>query len=118
MALFDVPVPAGKNDGSSTASTANGIPQGSLRYATRCFVLGVFYLGLGQVLGSYFPTEALLGKAFLERPYFEKVFIFWWTGKTILNKVPYFTVSMLMPPLTPPFLSVPPHPYTQAKRGL
>ncbi|KAG0241767.1 MBOAT, membrane-bound O-acyltransferase family-domain-containing protein [Mortierella sp. GBAus27b] len=82
MALFDVPAPAGKNEGS----TANGIPQGSLRYATRCFVLGIFYLGLGQVLGSYFPTEALLGKAFLERPYFEKVFIFWWTGKTILNK--------------------------------
>jgi len=90
MKLFNVPVPssAGQDEArAAAAATANGIPQGSLRYATRCFFLGVFYLGLGQVLGSYFPTEALLGKAFLGRSFAERVFIFWWTGKTILNKV-------------------------------
>ncbi|KAI1321155.1 hypothetical protein EDD11_007721 [Mortierella claussenii] len=89
MQLFNVPVPAtaGKAEArDAAAATANGIPQGSLRYATRCFFLGVFYLGLGQVLGGYFPTAALLGKAFLERSYLERVFIFWWTGKTVLNK--------------------------------
>ncbi|KAF9116525.1 Lysophosphatidylcholine acyltransferase 3 [Mortierella sp. AM989] len=89
MELFNVPVPetAGKDEArEAAAATANGIPQGSLRYAARCFFLGIFYLGLGQVLGSYFPTVALLGKAFLERPYWERVFIFWWTGKTVLNK--------------------------------
>ncbi|KAG0350618.1 MBOAT, membrane-bound O-acyltransferase family-domain-containing protein [Gamsiella multidivaricata] len=89
MDLFNVPVPAtaGKDEArEAAAATANGIPQGSLRYATRCFFLGVFYLGLGQVLGGYFPSAALLGKAFLERPFLERVFIFWWTGKTVLNK--------------------------------
>ena len=90
MELFNVPVPAsaGQDEArAAAAATANGIPQGSLRYATRCFCLGVFYLGLGQVLGDYFPTAALLGKAFLERSFLERVFIFWWTGKTVLNKV-------------------------------
>ncbi|KAF9973230.1 hypothetical protein BGZ73_003568 [Actinomortierella ambigua] len=90
MDLFSVAVPAtaGKEEVSAaTRATANGvIPQGSLRYATRCFFLGVFYLGLGQVLGGFFPTLALLGKAYSERPLPEKLFIFWWTGKTILNK--------------------------------
>ncbi|KAG0206698.1 hypothetical protein BGX28_001897 [Mortierella sp. GBA30] len=90
MELFNVPVPssAGRDKvlAAEAAATANGIPQGSLRYATRCFSLGVFYLGLGQVLGGYFPTAALLGKAFLERSFLERVFIFWWTGKTVLNK--------------------------------
>ncbi|KAG0276174.1 Lysophosphatidylcholine acyltransferase 3 [Linnemannia exigua] len=90
MELFNVPIPAsaaGTDEAkAAAAATANGIPQGSLRYATRCFFLGVFYLGLGQVLGGFFPTAALLGKAFLERSYLERVFIFWWTGKTILNK--------------------------------
>ncbi|KAG0046346.1 Lysophosphatidylcholine acyltransferase 3 [Gryganskiella cystojenkinii] len=89
MELFNVPVPssAGQDEArAAAAATANGIPQGSLRYATRCFCLGVFYLGLGQVLGGYFPTAALLGKAFLERSFLERVFIFWWTGKTVLNK--------------------------------
>ncbi|KAF9968722.1 hypothetical protein BGZ70_009644 [Mortierella alpina] len=89
MELFNVPVPAsaGRDEAkAAAAATANGIPQGSLRYALRCFSLGVFYLGLGQVLGGYFPTAALLGKAFLERPFLERVFIFWWTGKTVLNK--------------------------------
>ncbi|KAF9902518.1 hypothetical protein EC991_004810 [Linnemannia zychae] len=91
MELFNVPIPAsaaGSDEAkAAAAATANGIPQGSLRYATRCFFLGVFYLGLGQVLGGFFPTAALLGKAFLERSFLERVFIFWWTGKTILNKV-------------------------------
>ncbi|KAF9091765.1 Lysophosphatidylcholine acyltransferase 3 [Mortierella sp. AD031] len=90
MELFNVPIPtsaAGSDEAkAAAAATANGIPQGSLRYATRCFFLGVFYLGLGQVLGGFFPTAALLGKAFLERSFAERVFIFWWTGKTILNK--------------------------------
>ncbi|KAF8978361.1 Lysophosphatidylcholine acyltransferase 3 [Entomortierella lignicola] len=89
MELFNVPVPktAGKDEAREAAdATANGIPQGSLKYALRCFLLGVFYLGFGQVLAGYFPTVALLGKAFLERPYWERVFIFWWTGKTVLNK--------------------------------
>ncbi|KAF9347572.1 Lysophosphatidylcholine acyltransferase 3 [Mortierella sp. AD094] len=89
MELFNVPIPksAGETEArEAAAATANGIPQGSLRYAARCFLLGVFYLGLGQVLAGYFPTAALLGKAFLERPYWERVFIFWWTGKTVLNK--------------------------------
>ncbi|KAF9435032.1 Lysophosphatidylcholine acyltransferase 3 [Entomortierella beljakovae] len=87
MELFNVPAPktAGAND-DADAATANGIPLGSLRYAVRCFFLGVFYLGLGQVLGAYFPTLALLGKAFLERPLWERLFIMWWTGKTVLNK--------------------------------
>ncbi|KAI8594437.1 hypothetical protein EDD21DRAFT_345490 [Dissophora ornata] len=91
MELFNVPLPAtaGKDEAKEAAATAtaNGIPQGSLRYATRCFFLGVFYLGLGQVLGSYFPSAALLSKAFMERSFLERVFIFWWTGKTVLNKV-------------------------------
>ncbi|KAF9382516.1 hypothetical protein CPB97_007111 [Podila verticillata] len=89
MELFSVAVPASAGQAQvreAAAATANGIPQGSLRYATRCFSLGVFYLGLGQVLGGYFPTAALLGKAFLERSFLERVFIFWWTGKTVLNK--------------------------------
>ncbi|KAG0311732.1 Lysophosphatidylcholine acyltransferase 3 [Linnemannia gamsii] len=90
MELFNVPIPAsavGSDEAkAAAAATANGIPQGSLRYATRCFALGIFYLGLGQVLGGFFPTAALLGKAFLERSFAERVFIFWWTGKTILNK--------------------------------
>ncbi|KAF9972167.1 hypothetical protein BGZ65_009978, partial [Modicella reniformis] len=65
MELFNVPVPASASASAAAAAAAaaNGIPQGSLRYATRCFSLGVFYLGLGQ-----------------------RVFIFWWTGKTVLNK--------------------------------
>ncbi|KAF9171786.1 Lysophosphatidylcholine acyltransferase 3 [Mortierella sp. AD011] len=89
MELFNVPIPksAGETEArEAAAATANGIPQGSLRYAARCFLLGVFYLGLGQVLAGYFPTAALIGKAFLERPYWERLFIFWWTGKTVLNK--------------------------------
>ncbi|KAG0294862.1 hypothetical protein BGZ98_001599 [Dissophora globulifera] len=90
MELFNVPVPAtaGRDEVREAAAikTANGIPQGSLRYATRCFFLGIFYLGFGQVLVGYFPTVALLGKAYLERPFLERVFIFWWTGKTVLNK--------------------------------
>lgn len=96
MELFNVPIPAsaaGSDEAkAAAAATANGIPQGSLRYATRCFFLGIFYLGLGQVLGGFFPTAALLGKAFLERSFAERVFIFWWTGKTILNKVCYHCV--------------------------
>ncbi|KAF9580179.1 Lysophosphatidylcholine acyltransferase 3 [Lunasporangiospora selenospora] len=90
MDLFDVPVPSTATnkakEEAKAISTANGIPQGSLRYATRCFALGVFYLGLGQVLGAYFPTLELLTKAFAARPMAEKLFIFWWTGKTVLNK--------------------------------
>ncbi|KAF9925531.1 Lysophosphatidylcholine acyltransferase 3 [Linnemannia zychae] len=91
MDLFNVPIPASAastDEGKAVAAytTANGIPQGSLRYATRCFFLGVFYLGLGQVLSGFFPTLALLGKAYMERPFLERVFIFWWTGKTVLNK--------------------------------
>ncbi|KAG0257909.1 hypothetical protein BG011_003679 [Mortierella polycephala] len=89
MELFNVPMPAsaGREEAkAAAAATANDIPQGSLRYAARCFALGLFYLGLGQVLGGYFPTIALLGKAYLERPFLERVFIFWWTGKTVLNK--------------------------------
>ncbi|KAF9404047.1 hypothetical protein BGZ94_004405 [Podila epigama] len=89
MELFSVQVPATAGQEQvreAAAATANGIPQGSLRYATRCFALGLFYLGLGQVLGGFFPTAALLGKAFLERSFAERVFIFWWTGKTVLNK--------------------------------
>ncbi|KAG0067989.1 Lysophosphatidylcholine acyltransferase 3 [Linnemannia elongata] len=90
MELFNVPIPAsaaGSDEAkAAAAATVNGIPQGSLRYATRCFFLGIFYLGLGQVLGGFFPTAALLGKAFLERSFAERVFIFWWTGKTVLNK--------------------------------
>ncbi|KAG0242322.1 hypothetical protein BGW41_004536 [Actinomortierella wolfii] len=88
MDLFSVPVPAtaGKDEINAARATANGIPQGSLRYATRCFFLGIFYLGIGQVLNGFFPTIALLGKAYAERPLLEKVFIYWWTGKTILNK--------------------------------
>ncbi|KAF9902390.1 hypothetical protein BX616_001944, partial [Lobosporangium transversale] len=90
MQLFSVPVPASAGQEAAredaAAITANGIPQGSLRYATRCFLLGIFYLGLGQVLGSYFPTLGLLTKTFAERPFWERLFIFWWTGKTVLNK--------------------------------
>ncbi|KAG0266623.1 hypothetical protein DFQ27_009630 [Actinomortierella ambigua] len=90
MDLFAVPIPAtaGKEEvDAATRATANGvIPQGSLRYATRCFFLGVFYLALGQVLAGFFPTVALLGKDYVVRPMPEKLFIFWWTGKTILNK--------------------------------
>jgi lysophospholipid acyltransferase 5 len=99
MELFNVPVPGSTE---SSSSTANGIPQGSLRYATRCFALGIFYLGLGQVLGSLFPTLAILDKTFLDRSFAERLFLVWWTGKTILNKVN----GNNFPELSPPYLSL------------
>ncbi|KAK3815441.1 MAG: MBOAT, membrane-bound O-acyltransferase family-domain-containing protein [Benniella sp.] len=92
MELFNVPVPGSTE--SSSSSTANGIPQGSLRYATRCFSLGIFYLGLGQLLGSFFPTLALLDKTFLDRSYAERVFLYLgiWTigeGPCVLSGITF-----------------------------
>ncbi|KAG0010906.1 Lysophosphatidylcholine acyltransferase 3 [Entomortierella chlamydospora] len=50
MELFNVPIPksAGETEArEAAAATANGIPQGSLRYAARCFLLG--YLGIWTI---------------------------------------------------------------------
>lgn len=55
-------------------------------YTLRCLFLGVFYLALQQVGGSYFQSSYLVTSAFAKLSFGEKLLRMWLTGKFVLNK--------------------------------
>ncbi|KAI8064691.1 MBOAT, membrane-bound O-acyltransferase family-domain-containing protein [Gongronella butleri] len=55
-------------------------------YAVRCFLGGLFYLAVQQLIGSRFPSSYLITNEFAARPALERFGLFWLTGKFVFTK--------------------------------
>ncbi|KAL7754334.1 hypothetical protein RI367_000315 [Sorochytrium milnesiophthora] len=86
LELFQPPTTSSAKQPSMTAAALTKVLQTSKPYALRTFGTAVAYLAVTQVLQAFFPSSALLTKAYLAQSLPHRAWTLWWCGKTALTK--------------------------------
>ncbi|KAJ9067820.1 hypothetical protein DSO57_1035290 [Entomophthora muscae] len=74
-------------EGKSLTPDKDGkLPEGASQVALRCFLKGLSYLALQQILDAYYPSSFLFTAEFRQLSFFRRVFVVWFTGRTMINK--------------------------------
>ncbi|KAI9298725.1 MBOAT-domain-containing protein [Neoconidiobolus thromboides FSU 785] len=64
----------------------NQLPKGSESAAMKCFIKGIAYLALQQVLDLYFPAAYLLTEEYTQLNLIMRILVLWITGRGLINK--------------------------------
>ncbi|KNE55754.1 hypothetical protein AMAG_01631 [Allomyces macrogynus ATCC 38327] len=84
--LFATYVPMGAKEAVPVNVPVKTLLKSSAGYAAKTFAKALLYLGVTQVLQMYFTSSVVLAPEFATAPYYERLYLAWWCGKTALTK--------------------------------